>query len=245
MTHRQKPFSGSILPTRRRQPYCPRPRRIIRRDARRNRFQSAFKVLAVSAVLLGAALVVTGGIWNFGTTSAFAEVRPAEQSTKRSVIVRQNRYFVVQGVKLGMAAEAVRRLFPDMVTKGRSAEHTGHFLADGVAYSVWFAPGSKPGAVYRIKYQESFSRLSTNNIIARFGGEFGQPVVVDCRQGSKISRQGPCHMQWLTREGIKLDVYSRVMAQTRSGRQVTVLSVIATDTATANKLTSLRLATRT
>jgi len=164
------------------------------------------------------------------------------KTTDHTIDVRQNDFFSVQGVKFGMSNGEVRLLFPRMRTKQRGTEHTGHFLADGVAHSVWFTPGAKPGAVYRIQYRESYSRLSTDNIIARFGSEFGQPIVVDCRQGSMVSRQGPCHLQWLTHEGVKLDVQSKTVAPLQSGRHVTTLTVTATDTAAANKLKTLRLA---
>lgn len=212
------------------------PRRIFHCAARRNRFQSTFKLLAISATLLGVALA--GGIWHLGVAPALAEAN----GTKHNIVVRKNNHFAVQGVKLGMSAGEVRRLFPGMLTKVRGTKRTGHFLTDGVAHSVWFTPGANSGAVYRIQYRETYSRLSTDDIITRFGSEFGQPIVVDCRQGASASRQGPCRLQWLTRDGVKLDVRSRITDPLRSGRPVTTLTVTATDTATANKLTTLRLA---
>jgi len=202
---------------------------------RHNRFQSVFRGLAFCSVLLSLALV--GSVWHFGTVPALAGAQAADH-----VVVRQNWRFAAQGITLGMTAGEVRQLFPSIVTTSRGVEHTGRFLASGVAHSIRFAPGSRAGSVYRIQYREFHPHLSTDDIIARFGSQFGQPLLVDCRQRSKVSRQGPCHIQWLTRDGITLDVRSRILDGRQSGRQGTLLSVTATDTAAANKLVGLRLA---
>ncbi|MBL6946785.1 MAG: hypothetical protein ISR47_09105 [Rhodospirillales bacterium] len=184
--------------------------------------------------------ILAGGIWHFGVGPATAQVDTAKESSNRIIVIRQNDFFVVRGVKIGMTVGDVRKLFPRMVTKGRRAkESTGHFVSEGVSHTVWFAPGTKPGAVYRIRYREPFSKLSADDIMARFGASFGQPAFVDCRQGSRISRQGLCHMKWLTRDGVNLEVRSQNLISA-SGRSVTVLTVTATDAATVNKLAALR-----
>lgn len=187
-------------------------------------------------------MALAGGIWHFEATPALAEAQAEKRIARPGVVSRPNPYFAVRGIKLGMTAETVHRLVPDMATKIRGSEHTGEFVADGVVHSIRFAPGSKPGPVYRIKYREFHTRLTTTEIIARFGEQFGQPVIVDCWQGFRVSRQGPCHFQWLTREGVKLDVRSQAARRTPSGHPRTILNVTATDTAAAHKLTTLRLA---
>jgi len=196
-------FSSERTKTKRR-PQCPRPKRIVRGQARRKRLYSALSILGTAAVIALAAIA----FWQYSTPKAAADVYLETFSS--------------EGVTFGMAAQKVRHLYPRMSFQWQGdGSYAGKFVVGGRAHTVFFGPGRDPGPVFRISYREIEPRLSPAEIKERFSERFGPSETDGCDLGQ-------CGMVWAVGAATKLAVRSRDVADI-SGRRLTVLTVTATD----------------
>lgn len=204
---------------------CPKPRRVVRSRSRRARARAFFVALAIVSLAGGG---VAGGLWYFGIASAVADSAPLASENLRP--------FGIHGIQLGMTSNAVRALHPRITMQWqRDGSHLGEFVKSGIAHRVWFAPGWKPGVVYRISYRQVFPLMTPEGVHDRFDWQFGTPDSVNCETLQSGQDQGFCTYKWETRQGVAVEVRSRDV-MTPSGDSLTVLTVTATDIDTAKQV---------
>lgn len=204
---------------------CPKPARVIRNRSRRARARAFLAAFAVLLVLGGSA---AGGLWYFGIKAASADSAPLADENVRP--------FEIHGIELGMTAEAVRERHPRITVHWRNGGgHVGEFVASGVAHTVWFKPGWKPGSVYRISYRQIFPLMSPEGVQDQFAWQFGAPISAECESPPAERGMVLCTYKWMTRKGVAVEVRSRDLAGP-TGDPLTVLTVTATDVGTAKDL---------
>jgi hypothetical protein len=171
---------------------------------------------------------VAGGLWYFGIASATAGSVPLPDDNTRP--------FDIHGIALGMTAEAIRDSHPRISIHWRhDGGHVGEFVEAGVTHMVWFAPGWKPGRVYRIRYRQIFPAMTRAVVLEHFASQFGAPVSSSCGTAAGENDAVPCSYEWTTRNGMALEVLSRNVTGP-SGESVTVLTVTANDAGVAEAI---------
>ena len=164
---------------------------------------------------------VAGGLWYFGIASAVADSAPLAKEKLRP--------FAIHGIQLGMTANAVRAIHPRIALHWqRDGSHLGEFVKSGIAHRVWFAPGWKPGVVYRISYRQTFPLMTADGVRERFDWQFGTPESVVCEKSQAGQGQTFCNYSWETRSGVAVEVRKHDISGP-SGDPLSVLTVTATD----------------
>jgi len=131
-------------------------------------------------------------------------------------------------ITLGMSRSAVEKIRPDLMPRRVAhGKAVGTFRVDGATHTLWFTGPGQDHKVHRIRIERTYVQLGEDEILARFGRLYGNPVVTDC--GRRVFAEGrQCHYQWLTKGGVPLDVHSRVIKDV-NGATRTVLTVTAID----------------
>lgn len=173
------------------------------------------------AFLCGLGIVI---LWVF-----VAYVNPELKLLFWNGLKTQTEKFQVSGVTMGMSLRKVTNLRPGTVVKqDRNGETVGLFQWEDAAHAVWFLDQGHGRQAYRIRYDKTFHTLSEREVLSHIAEKYGRPATSDCaRLGAKPGTR--CHFQWLAREGIFLDVYTRMTKQA-SGGERTDLTIIAVDT---------------
>lgn len=136
--------------------------------------------------------------------------------------------FNLGGVNLGMSPEAVRKKHPnlDLSILGRG-ETAATFQFEGAHYIVWFVKINDREKAYRMRYDQSFTTRTEEEILDSIGDEHGKPGTSECTKAGELARK--CSFQWWPKGGIALNV-TTTETQIPSKPTRTEVTMIATDT---------------
>lgn len=136
--------------------------------------------------------------------------------------------FSLGGVSLGMSPEAVLKKHPNLSLSnlGRG-ETAATFNFEGAHYIVWFIKMNGRNKAYRMRYDQSFTTRTEEEILDIIGDEHGKPGTSECTKAGELARK--CHFQWWPSGGIALNV-STTEVKTSSKATRTDVTMIATDT---------------
>ncbi|NQU58286.1 MAG: hypothetical protein HQ513_13700 [Rhodospirillales bacterium] len=140
---------------------------------------------------------------------------------------KANSAFKLGGVSLGMSPETVRKKHPnlDLSSLGRS-EAAATFKFEGAHYTVWFVNINGQEKAYRMRYDQSFTTRTEEEILDSIGDEHGKPGTSECSKAGDLARK--CNFQWWPSGGIALNV-STTEVKSVSKKTRTDVTMIATD----------------
>ncbi len=194
-----------------------------RRDSERRADQPAKKSISTLVILatLSTAALITFFVYESGINNVI--------NWNKLLYMRNKpiQDFQLGGVELGMNPELVESKHPNLdLTSLVRGEKIAIFKADGARYTVWFVAINGREKAYRIRYDQIIKGKTESDIIEDMGRRHGKPGTSDCTKGAPGERR--CHFQWWPSGGISLNVLSTT--EKRDGKQVTGVTIIATDT---------------
>lgn len=144
-----------------------------------------------------------------------------------------NKRFILGGLELGMTLDMLKAVYPTAKTGwDRFGNRVASIVTPRNSMVVWIrarAAEHNTGRIYRLKLSKAFPILTEQEILRRYGREYGRPLETACVR-SAPGTGVRCTYRWLGGGGIDLQVISKQKTDKR-GRTYTQLTTIATDTA--------------
>lgn len=190
---------------------------------------------------------ISGGLFAKNKTPAISDEVRTELGNRHI-----NRKFVMGGVQLGMAQHAIESAHPEaqagldragqpvitiptpngmmvawLFTKDDYTEVAGTVVRDDIA------------RVYRLRLDEAFVDLSEQEILNRYGREYGRPLEATCTRAGQGDTPR-CSYRWWGGDGIALEAIAKKKVD-RNGRIYTQLTTIATNTIKTHKTSVVSL----
>jgi len=152
-----------------------------------------------------------------------------------------NNKFVMGGVQLGMAKDSVQSTHPQAQA---GVDRRGQpvitiptpngimvawlFSKDEVTEVAGNVVRDDTQRVYRLRLDEAFAELSEQDVMTRYGREYGRPLEATCSRAGQGDTPR-CSYRWWGGDGITLEAIAKKKVD-RNGRVYTQLTTIATDT---------------
>lgn len=181
----------------------------------RHRGESGIATLVILFLLGSVALVLLllhlGGYLN---GLEMFKLNPKEEEKAASLVIGP--------VRLGQTVESVTKEHPEMTITATSwGGYLGRFVDAGATFSVAFLGPDGGHKAFRIRYDQAFQPLSSDEVLARYAGRFGRPTTTEC-QRSIIWQGGRCQFKWMMAKGLQVNVFSRTMTDSDSAKRTEI-----------------------
>jgi hypothetical protein len=131
---------------------------------------------------------------------------PIEATTKPP----EGPFPAIKAEDLGKTAGTLKDQYPELfLTRSKHGLMIGQHKLDGANYTIWFVAENREYLAFRIKATTSFDKLKEQDLLTYFGQLYGRPFDGACSSDTTYALQ-KCSYKWWVREGVKLDVHSRL-----------------------------------